>query len=112
MHARVRGRPTTVTHNVRRSSGKLASLQATSPSDVSKKERSEERGRVAMSEWFRLGAVLAFAISAFSFCTATVGAQETDDVDRIKERGTLRVGYAESVPFQFKDPQTGEWIGF
>lgn len=65
-----------------------------------------------MAKIFKLGAVLALALSAITIGMATADAQTTDDIDRIKERGTLRVGFAESVPFQFKDPQTGEWIGF
>jgi ABC-type amino acid transport substrate-binding protein len=39
-------------------------------------------------------------------------AQERDKLDSIKSSGILRVGVAESVPFQFKDPKTGGWVGF
>lgn len=38
-------------------------------------------------------------------------AQE-DDIERIKQAGVLRVGLAESVPFQFRDPKSNEWLGF
>ena len=39
-------------------------------------------------------------------------AAQDDAIAQIKDAGVLRVGLAESVPFQFKDPKTNEWMGF
>lgn len=33
-------------------------------------------------------------------------------MDSIQSEGVIRVGMADSVPFQFKDPGTGEWRGY
>lgn len=38
-------------------------------------------------------------------------AQE-DTIKRIKDEGVLRVAFAESLPMQFRNPATGEWIGY
>lgn len=42
--------------------------------------------------------------------TGTAVAQ--DKIKEIKDRGTLRVAFAESMPMQFKDPKTNQWKGY
>ena len=42
---------------------------------------------------------------------AGVSAAQTA-MDRIQSEGVIRVGMADSVPFQFKDPATGQWRGY
>jgi len=35
-----------------------------------------------------------------------------DQIKAIRDRGVLRVGLAESLPFQFKNPKTNQWDGY
>lgn len=56
----------------------------------------------------------------FSFIVVLLGpafiggaaAQQDDTIKRIRSSGELRVGMAESAPFQFKNPVTNAWEGF
>ena len=63
-----------------------------------------------MFKFRQIFAALAAVAVVFGLSQSVVAAE--DDVDRIKSAGVLRVGFAESVPFQFKDPKTNEWMGF
>ena len=40
------------------------------------------------------------------------GALAADLIKEVKDRGTLRIGVAEGPPYQYPDPQTGEYVGF
>lgn len=55
------------------------------------------------------------AALAFAFMLALsswASAQENDTLARIKAAGVLKVGMADSIPAQQKNPATGEWEGF
>ena len=51
------------------------------------------------------------AASAALLAMAGIASAETT-MERIQSEGVIRVGMADSVPFQFKDPATGEWTGY
>lgn len=62
-----------------------------------------------MNKWMSLVGSLAISV------LASVGAshaQSNDGVSDIKSRGTLRVGMADSVPSQSKNPNTDKWEGY
>jgi ABC-type amino acid transport substrate-binding protein len=51
--------------------------------------------------------VLTFAVG-----TAAKAADQSDIIEAIKSTGTLRVGMAESLPMQFKNPVSDTWEGY
>ena len=63
-----------------------------------------------MRSMTRFFTILAVVLTGFALSTAA-GAQD-DLIKKIKDRGTIRVALAESLPMQFKDPKSGEWMGF
>lgn len=57
--------------------------------------------------------LLTIAVLAVGLCLALGRAQAAEDtIEKIKAAGELKVAMAESLPMQFKDPQTGEWQGY
>jgi ABC-type amino acid transport substrate-binding protein len=44
--------------------------------------------------------------------TANPSAAADDKIRDIQDRGVMRVCFADSVPSSYKDPQTGNWVGF
>jgi ABC-type amino acid transport substrate-binding protein len=58
--------------------------------------------------WGRL-----FLICIAALATSAQFANAADDkLKQIQDRGTLRACFADSVPNNYKDPKTGEWVGF
>jgi ABC-type amino acid transport substrate-binding protein len=52
-------------------------------------------------------------LSAAAISLAMTGvATAQGKIQEIKDRGTIRVAFAESIPMQFKDPKTNEWKGY
>ncbi len=59
----------------------------------------------------RLSMIVAAGLLAFGFGGVATAHQE-DTLKKIKDRGTLNVGVAESKPMNIRNPATGEWSGF
>jgi ABC-type amino acid transport substrate-binding protein len=64
--------------------------------------------------WFRKAAMACLLLLGFGVALPTTGntADQVDTIQSIKDSGVLRVGMAESLPMQFKDPATGGWQGY
>ncbi len=82
-----------------------------------------------MKRWMSLIAIIVLLITALAACTAPVAAPpaegdaaaapaeeaaDTDELtlDKLKEKGVLVIGTAITKPFEFRDPDTNELVGF
>ena len=57
--------------------------------------------------WF-----LAMCVASVAFASAAAAQDATDQISAIKDAGVLRVALAESLPMQFKNPDSGQWEGY
>lgn len=69
--------------------------------------------RARLKKWVaRLGVGLCLAMGLTAGLATGASAQSTDLIAQVKSRGTLKVGMAESPPWQSPNPKTGEYEGF
>lgn len=69
--------------------------------------------RARFKRWVaRLGVGLCLAMGLTTGIATGASAQSPDLIAQIKSRGTLKVGMAESPPWQSPNPKTGEYEGF
>ena len=56
--------------------------------------------------------VLAVLVAAISFVFVACNGNEDSDLEYVKSKGKLVVGITEFEPMDYKDKDSGEWIGF
>jgi ABC-type amino acid transport substrate-binding protein len=57
---------------------------------------------------------VSYAVAAAILLLAVAPAAQAQDnlIEEIKSRGVLRACFAEALPMNYKDPQTGQWAGY
>lgn len=60
----------------------------------------------------RLAVSFAIVAGAVLLAVAPPAQAQDDLIEQIKSRGVLRACFAEALPMNYKDPQTGEWSGY
>ena len=69
------------------------------------------KGAVIMSKKI-IALVLAVLVAAISFVFVACNGNEDSDLEYVKSKGKLVVGITEFEPMDYKDKDSGEWIGF